>query len=68
MKSGFLPRFLGVLLILSGVAYVVSCVTAVAFPAHVETVSRLAVPLYFGEFIVVLWLAFIGAKPRAVEA
>jgi hypothetical protein len=68
MKSGFLPRFLGVLLILSGVAYVVSCVTAVEFPAHVDTVRRLAFPLYFGEFIVVLWLAFIGAKPRAVEA
>lgn len=24
-------------------------------------------PLYFGEFIVVLWLAIIGAKPRSAE-
>jgi hypothetical protein len=68
IKSGFLPRFLGVLLILSGVAYVVSCVVAVVFPAHVGTVYKIALPLYFGEFIVVLWLAFIGAKPRAAEA
>jgi hypothetical protein len=68
MKSGFLPRFLGVLLILSGVAYVVSCVAAVVFPAHVGTVYKLAFPFYFGEFLVVLWLAIIGAKPRAAEA
>jgi hypothetical protein len=68
IKSGFLPKFLGVLLILSGVAYVVSCVSAVVFPASVEAVNKFAFPFYFGEFIVILWLAFIGAKPRAVEA
>lgn len=68
IRSGFLPRFLGVLLILSGVAYVVSCVIAVVFPEHAETVYKIALPLYFGEFIVVLWLAFVGAKPRAAEA
>jgi len=68
IKSGFLPKFLGVLLILSGVAYVVSCVTTIVFPALMETVSKIAFPLYFGEFLVVLWLAFVGAKPRAVEA
>jgi hypothetical protein len=68
IKSGFLPKFLGVLLILSGVAYVVSCAIAIVFPAAMDTVSKLAMPLYFGEFIVVLWLAFIGAKPRSAEA
>lgn len=68
IKSGFLPRFLGVLLILSGVAYVVTCVTAVVFPAALATLSKVLFPLYFGEFIVVLWLAFVGAKPRATEA
>ncbi len=31
IKSGFLPKFLGVLLILSGVAYVVACATAIVF-------------------------------------
>jgi uncharacterized protein DUF4386 len=68
IKSGFLPRFLGVLLILTGVAYVVTCVAAVVFPARLDSVSKLAFPFYFGELIVVLWLAFMGAKPRAVEA
>ena len=68
IKSGFLPKFLGVLLILSGAAYVVTCVTAIVFPASLEAVSKLAFPLYFGEFVVILWLALVGARPRAVEA
>lgn len=68
MRSGFLPKFLGVLLIASGVAYVASCVTAVLFPSQVDTVSKLAMPLYFGEFIVILWLALVGARPRTTRA
>jgi len=68
IKSGFLPKFLGVLLLLSGIAYVASCVTAIVFPASVDTVSKLATPFYFGEFVVILWLAFIGARPRVAEA
>jgi uncharacterized protein DUF4386 len=68
IKSDFLPKFLGVLLILSGVAYVVSCVVAVVFPARLETLNKFAFPFYFGELIVILWLAFIGARPRAAKA
>jgi len=67
-KSGFLPKFLGVLLILSGAAYVASCVTGIAFPGAAGTVGKFLFPFYFGEFIVVLWLAFVGARPRAVAA
>lgn len=68
IKSGFLPKFLGVLLILTGVAYVVTSVAGIAFPDSVGTIRKFAMPLYFGEFIVVLWLAFVGARPRTVEA
>ena len=67
-KSGFLPKFLGVLLILSGVAYVVACATAILSPAHLETLNTVAFPLYFGELLVILWLAFVGARPRTAEA
>jgi hypothetical protein len=67
-KSGFLPKFLGVLLILSGVAYVVACATAILSPAHLETLNTVAFPLYFGELLVILWLAFVGATPRTAEA
>jgi hypothetical protein len=68
IKSGFLPKFLGVLLILTGVAYLVSCVVGIGFPALSGTVQKFAFPFYFGELLVVLWLAIIGARPRATEA
>jgi hypothetical protein len=35
---------------------------------QLETFNTFAFPLYFGELIVILWLAFVGAKPRALEA
>jgi hypothetical protein len=65
IKSGFLPKFLGILLILTGVAYVVSCVVGIGLPAVAATVEKFAFPFYFGELIVVLWLALVGARPRA---
>jgi hypothetical protein len=68
IKSGFLPKFLGVLLLLSGAAYVVACATAILFPASLEALNTVAFPLYFGELLVILWLAFVGAKPRLAEA
>jgi len=68
IRSGFLPKFLGVLLIMTGIAYVASCGAGVGFPEHADTVRKFAFPLYFGEFIVVLWLAIFGARPRTAEA
>lgn len=68
IRSGFLPRFLGVLLFLSGIAYVASSAASIGFPEYASIVRRFAFPLYFGEFIVVLWLALVGARPRTAEA
>ncbi len=68
IRSGFLPKFLGVLLILTGVAYVLTCVVSLVFPAQAERVGGFLLPFYFGELIVVLWLAFVGARPRVAEA
>lgn len=52
LKSDFLPKFLRILLILSGVAYVVACATAILFSARLETLNTVAIPLYFGELII----------------
>ena len=67
IKSGFLPKVMGVLLILSGAAYVAACVAGIGFPAQAPAIKQFAFPFYFGEFIVVLWLAIVGAKPRGAE-
>lgn len=66
IKSGFFPRVLGILLMAAGFAYVVSCVTSIVFPASLPVVSKVMMPLYFGELPIVIWLLVMGAKePQA---
>jgi hypothetical protein len=68
IRSRYFPRFLGALLFVSGFAYVVTSITAVALPARLDLVSRLMSPLYFGELVMVLWLPIIGARVPVQEA
>jgi hypothetical protein len=62
MRSGFLPRILGVLLVINGVAYVVSSLTGLLLPAYVAAVSRIAFIPQLGEVWIMLWLLIKGAK------
>lgn len=68
IKSGFLPRVLGILLMVAGFAYVTSSVTSIALPAYRHVVSQAMMPLYFGEFPIIFWLLIKGAKVPQVEA
>ncbi|HET7498035.1 MAG TPA: DUF4386 domain-containing protein [Candidatus Eisenbacteria bacterium] len=66
LRSGFLPRVLGVLLMIAGSAYLVSSVTTLAMPAYKAAVTRVMMPLYFGEVPIIFWLMLKGAKvPQA---
>ncbi|PZR74087.1 MAG: DUF4386 domain-containing protein [Chthoniobacterales bacterium] len=71
-RSRFLPRFLGVWLILNCFAYLVLSLTALLFPLYSDTVFRIATPVLFGELAIQLWLVIKGAKvsslPVAVHA
>ncbi len=62
-RSRFLPRFLGVWLLLGGVAYVALCVVDVLWPEYSHTVFTYAQPVFFGEIALTLWLLIRGAKP-----
>lgn len=64
IRSRFLPNVLGVLLLGSGAAYVATGAIAITLPRFAPLVSRVALPFYFGEFVVVLWLALVGARPQ----
>jgi hypothetical protein len=55
-QSGFLPRFIGVWLILNGAAYVALCLTGIVFPAYEDKVFLYAQPALFGELVIMLWL------------
>lgn len=64
IRSRFLPRFLGVWLILNGLAYLALCLSGVVFPQVEDTIGNIAFPLQLGEVAFVLWLVVMGARPR----
>jgi hypothetical protein len=61
-RSGFLPRFIGVWLMINCLGWVVLCPIALFDPAHYEAAFRWAQPLLFGELAIMLWLLIKGAK------
>lgn len=62
IRSGFLPRILGVLLMIAGSAYIATSIASLALPAYKAAVSRAMMPLYFGEVPIIFWLMLKGAK------
>ena len=62
-RSGFLPRFLGIWLMINCFAYVIISLTGLMFPEYSGMVSLLGMPLLLGEVMFMLWLLIIGAKP-----
>jgi hypothetical protein len=63
IRSRFLPRGLGVWLIVNGLAYLASSVTGVLFPRYEDAVSNTLFPALFGEVAIMLWLVIMGARP-----
>jgi Domain of unknown function (DUF4386) len=63
-KSGFLPRILGVWLMLNCFAYLATSVTGMLWPQYEERVSNWVFPLMLGEVAIMLWLVIMGAKER----
>jgi uncharacterized membrane protein YwzB len=61
-KSDFLPKVLGVLLILAGIAHPIQSFTSIVLPAHAQIVSKILMPLQFGELPIIFWLLIKGAK------
>src|SRR6267143_1779872 len=67
-KSRFLPRFLGVWLVINGFAYVILSLTGELLPQYQDKVFALSQPALFGELALMLWLVIKGAKPPAPAA
>jgi hypothetical protein len=61
-RSGFLPRWIGVWLMINCFGYLVLSPTALFFPNYYEAAFRLATPVLFGELAIMLWLLIKGAK------
>ena len=62
-KSGFIPRIIGVFLILNGVAYIIPSFTSLLFPNYQTLVSQFAIPFWIlGEISITLWLLIKGVR------
>ena len=66
-RSIFVPRFIGVWLIVNGFAYIAISFTGLLLPNYVDRVSRMASPALAGEGAILLWLLIKGAKPQPPE-
>lgn len=67
-RSRFLPRFLGVWLVINGFAYVILSFTGLLLPQYQGKVFLISQPALFGELALMLWLVIKGAKPQPLDA
>jgi hypothetical protein len=67
-RSGFLPRLIGVWLMINCFGYVVLSLTALFSPAHYGTAFTIMQPVLFGELAIMLWLLVKGAKVPSLQA
>ena len=62
-KSSFIPRILGILLILGGIAYLIESFTGLLLPKDVSTVNQFTFVFYsLAEISTMLWLLIKGVK------
>jgi hypothetical protein len=66
-RSRFLPRFLGVWLVINGLAYVILSLTGILLPQYQNKVFLISQPALFGELAFMLWLVIKGARPPALD-
>jgi len=68
MKSGFLPRLLGIWLLIDGFAYVVLSVVGILAPQYQNTAFLFAQPALFAELAIMLYLVIKGANVPPLTA
>ena len=62
-KSGFIPRILGILLIIAGIAYMIDSFISLLFPSYTILVNQPTLLIVaIGEISIMLWLLIKGVK------
>lgn len=61
-RSGFLPRFLGVWLVINGFGYLAISFTGLLLPQYEEMVANITFPAILGEMAFMLWLVIKGVN------
>jgi amino acid transporter len=67
-RSRFLPRILGIWLIIACFAYLAMSFTGLLFPQWEDKVFNITQPVMLGEVAIMLWLVIMGAKEQRLVA
>jgi hypothetical protein len=65
IRSGFVPRVIGMLLLVAGCAYVMDSTATLVLPQYAQAVSSVAGVLELAELPIILWLVIWGATTRS---
>jgi uncharacterized protein DUF4386 len=68
IRSGFIPRILGVLLMIAGCGYIASSLADLVFPQYAHAVHQVTRILNLAELPIIFWLLIWGAKAQPTGA
>ena len=68
IRSGFIPRFLGVLLFIAGFAYLADSFATLVLTRYAPFVGKYAMILMAAELPIMFWLLIWGTKTKRVDA
>jgi len=64
VQSGFIPKVIGLYLIINGVTYLVTSYCFILFPDYKSIIDTYSFPLLLGEPVVMLWFLIKGVQFR----
>ncbi len=66
-NSNFIPRFLGIWLMINGVVYVLLSFASIVTPSFKDFVFTIGMPAMFGELVLMFWLLIKGVNLKNTE-
>lgn len=66
IRSGFIPRFLGVLLFIAGTGLLAGSFASLIFPQYEHPAGQIATVLDFGEFPIIFWFFIRAVWPSRI--
>lgn len=68
VKSAFIPRIIGIYLIINGITYIITSYCFILFPDYKLLIDKYSFPLLLGEPVIMLWYLIKGVHFRNIEA
>jgi len=68
IRSGFIPRVLGILLMIAGTGYLAAAFATLVVPRYAEAVGKIAFPMEVAEVPIIFWLVIWGARMRPMPS